>query len=182
MIQARAPALRLASTFAGRRGDRELAHGCAGALATWASHFGSADSLAALAHALGEVALLEGEAVRAADHFGEALDRMVELDAPFERAVTQMRAGVALVASRRAGARRRSPRRRLPHVSQAPRPPACPLVAADLEAIGEPVDRRLGRVAAGRLERGRLSPGASSRCCGWSPSAGRTRRSHASSS
>jgi DNA-binding CsgD family transcriptional regulator len=157
MMQARSPALRLASTFAGRRCDKELAHACAGALSTWASRFGSPDALSALAHALGEVALLEGDAIRAADHFGQALDRMAEIEAPFERALTQMRAGVALV---EVGERELG----IDHLAGAYRTfrrlrarPVALLVAADLEALGEPVDRRLGRLAARQSDRAGLT-------------------------
>jgi len=67
---------RLASTFAARRGDKALVYACADSSASWASRFGSVDSLAALAHVLGEVALVEGDPASAADQFGQALDRL----------------------------------------------------------------------------------------------------------
>ena len=157
MCSARPRGLRLASTFATRRGDTKLVYASADAIAAWASRFGSAESLAALAHVLGEVALLEGEPASAADQFGQALERLAEVEAPFERALTQARAGAALIASgeqdlgverltgayqtfRKLGAR-----------------PFANRVAADLEAAGEAVDKRLGRRAARDLEQGGLT-------------------------
>ena len=58
---ARPRGLRFASTFAARRGDTTLLNACANATAEYASRFGSADAIAALAHVLGEVALSEGK-------------------------------------------------------------------------------------------------------------------------
>ncbi|HXQ85963.1 MAG TPA: AAA family ATPase, partial [Gaiella sp.] len=99
MCSARSRGLRLAATFAARRRDTALVYACADAAASWASRFGGAEPLAALAHVLGEVALLEGNASSAADQFGAALERLAEVEAPFERALTQARAGTALLAA-----------------------------------------------------------------------------------
>ncbi len=149
--------LRLAATFTARRRDSELLYACANAASDWASRFASDDSVAALAHSLGEVALLEGEASTAVDQFGLALERLAEVDAPLQRALTQARAGTALVAAgerelgieqltgayhtfRRLGAR-----------------PFAIRTAADLDATGERVDQRLGRRAARSLEQGGLT-------------------------
>ena len=157
LIAARPRGLRLAATFAARRRDSELLLACADVASTCASRFASDDALAALAHVLGELALLEGEASSAVEHFGQALERLAEVDAPFQRALTQTRAGTALVAAgerelgveqltgayhtfRRLGAR-----------------PFASRTAADLEAAGERVDTRLGRRAARDLERGGLT-------------------------
>ncbi len=60
----RAKGLRLAATFAARRGDMSLLNACAAATADYAALFGSADALAALAHVLGEVALAEARSDR----------------------------------------------------------------------------------------------------------------------
>jgi DNA-binding CsgD family transcriptional regulator len=134
-----------------------LVYACADASATWASRFAGADTVAALAHVLGEVALHEGDAAAAADQFGHALERLAEIEAPFERALTQARAGTALIAAgeqelgverltgayqtfRKLGAR-----------------PFANRTAADLAAAGERVGERLGRRAARDLERGGLT-------------------------
>ena len=106
---------------------------------------------------LGEVSLLAGQPSAAADQFGLALERLDDVEAPFQRALTQTRAGTALVAAgdrglgverltaayhtfRRLGAR--------PFANRA---------AADLDAVGEPVDQRLGRRAARSLEQSGLT-------------------------
>jgi DNA-binding CsgD family transcriptional regulator len=149
--------LRLAATFAARRQDTALAYACADAVSAWASRFGSPDALAALAHALGEVALLEGEPSTAAAQFGLALERLAEVEAPFERALTQARAGVALIGSgeRDLGVERLIGAYRTFRRLQAR--PFAARAAADLEAAGEAVDERLGRRAARDLEQGGLT-------------------------
>jgi DNA-binding CsgD family transcriptional regulator len=153
-----APGLATASTFAARRNDAPLVHACAEALAKWALRFGNAGTLGALAHCLGEVALLDGQAERAAEHFSQALERLTEVDAPFERAGTQKRAGLALAASgeRELGVEMLTSAYRTFRKLGA-RPYAVE-VAADLQGLGEKVDQRLGRRAAGDLERGGLTP------------------------
>ena len=146
LSSSRARCLRMAATFAARRGDTKLVYQCADSITSWASRFPSADCLAALAHVLGEVALVEGEPAAAAEQFGQALERLAEIEAPFERALTQARAGTALIAAgerelgverltgayrtfqeaRRASVRkpnRRGPRGRRRAGRQAPRPP-----------------------------------------------------------
>ena len=145
--------LRMAATFAGRRGDSELVYACAEASAAWASRFGNSDALAALAHVLGEVALLEGGPPSAAEHFERALERLAEIEAPFEHALTQARAGAALLAvgERELGVERLvSAYRTLRKLGARP---FATLTAAELQAAGERVDERLGRRAVGDLER-----------------------------
>jgi DNA-binding CsgD family transcriptional regulator len=157
MCSARPRGLRLAATFAARRRDTRLVYACADATASWASRFGSAEALAALAHVLGEVALLEGEPSSAAEQFEVALDRLAEVEAPFERALTQARAGTALVA---AGERELGVERLTGAYHTFRKLGARPFAsrtASDLEATGERVDKRLGRRAARNLEQGGLT-------------------------
>ncbi len=152
-----APGLRWASTFGARRSDAELVHACADGIASWVARFGSADAVAAFAHVLGEVALLEGAVDRAADHFEQALERLGEVDMPFDRAYTQMRAGTALVAAgeRELGIERLTSAYRTFRRLRAA--PFAKQAAADLEELGEQVEQRLGRRAAGELARGGLT-------------------------
>jgi DNA-binding CsgD family transcriptional regulator len=152
-----APGLRLAATFSARRGDAALVQACAGAAAEIANRFASAEVLAALAHILGEVALLETDSVRAAEQFEQALELFRDVDAPFERAHMQTRAGAALVA---AGEREAGIERLVNAYRTFRKLGARPFwlqAAAELEALGEPVDRRLGRLAARDLENGGLT-------------------------
>ena len=120
--------------------------------AEYAARFGSADALAALAHVLGEVALSEGKAELACDQFGRALERLEQLESPFERALTQARAGAALIAAgeRELGLERVVGAYRTFRKLRAR--PFANRTAADLEAVGERVERRLGRRAARDLE------------------------------
>jgi DNA-binding CsgD family transcriptional regulator len=157
MHHAVAPGLRWAATFGARRGDPELVHASADASASWASRFGSSDAIAAFAHALGELAVLEGAADRAAEHFEQALERLGDVDAPFEQAHTQMRSGSALVSAgeRELGIERLTTAYRTFRRLRAA--PFAKRVAADLEEVGERVGQRLGSRAAGELARGGLT-------------------------
>ena len=157
LISSRARCLRMAATFAARRGDTKLVYQCADSTASWASRFASADSLAALAHVLGEVALAEGEPAAASEQFGQALERLGEIEAPFERALTQARAGTALIAAgeRELGVERLTGAYRT--FRRLGARPFATRTAADLEAAGEQVDKRLGRRAARELEHGGLT-------------------------
>jgi predicted ATPase/DNA-binding CsgD family transcriptional regulator len=152
-----ATALRWAATFAARGDDATLVHECAESLSRIAARFGSADILAALAHALGEIALLEGDAVRAAEQFDQALELIRDVDAPFQRAHIEMRAGVALAT---AGEREVAVNRLVDAYRTFRKLGARPFAhqaAAELEALGEQIDRRLGRRAARDLEHGGLT-------------------------
>jgi DNA-binding CsgD family transcriptional regulator len=157
MCSARPRGLRLAATFAARRREAKLVYACADATASWASRFSSAEALAALAHVLGEVALLEGKPSVAAEQFGLALDRLAEVEAPFERSLTQARAGTALIA---AGERELGVERLTGAYHTLRKLGARPFanrIASDLEVAGERVDERLGPRAARDLERGGLT-------------------------
>jgi DNA-binding NarL/FixJ family response regulator len=149
--------LRWAASSGQRRQDAELVRACAKAAADLAARFASADGLAGLAHVLGEVALADGDPARAADQFEQALELFRDVDAPFERAHIQARAASALAA---AGEREAAVEKLVDAYRTFRKLGARPFwrqVASDLEALGEPVDRRLGRLAARQLENGGLT-------------------------
>lgn len=149
--------LRWAASSGQRRQDVELVRACAKAAADLAARFASADGLAGLAHVLGESALADGDPARAADQFEQALELFRQVDAPFERAHIQARAASALAA---AGERDAAVEKLVDAYRTFRKLGARPfwrLVASDLEALGEPVDRRLGRLAARQLENGGLT-------------------------
>jgi len=150
-------ALLWASTFAARREDAALVHACAASLARITASFASPQALAALAHALGEVALLEGNGERAAEQFGQALEFMNDVDAPAERALSQMRAGttIAAVGERELGLEQLTNAYRV--FRRLGARPYAALVAADVQLLGESVEQRLGHHAARSLERGGLT-------------------------
>jgi ATP/maltotriose-dependent transcriptional regulator MalT len=149
--------LRWASTFAAERRDKARVQACADTLSAYAAKFGSPEALAALAHVLGEGGLLEGDPEGATRHFAQALELLEEVESPFDRAHVQVRSGVALAAAgeREAGVERIADGYR--SFRKLGARPFWLLAAAQLEALGEPVDRRLGRRAAGDLERGGLT-------------------------
>ncbi len=151
------PTLRWAVGFFAARQDGEQVRACADVLADVAAGFGSPDALAALAHALGEASLLEGDAAQASNEFTRAVALLEEAEMPFEAAVTKLRAGRAFAA---AGEHETG----VDHVVDAYRcfrtlgaRPFWVRAAAQLEELGERVDRRVGRRAAGDLERGGLT-------------------------
>jgi DNA-binding CsgD family transcriptional regulator len=149
--------LRWGAGFFARRGDHGGAHACAEALTRISSETGHADALAALAHAIGERALADGDAETAAEQVGHALDLHAGLDLPFERAEIELRSGVALAA---AGERELGIERLRDAYRCARKLGARPLAAEaarEVAALGESVVERLGRRAAAEVNGAGLS-------------------------
>ncbi|HET9221880.1 MAG TPA: AAA family ATPase [Roseiflexaceae bacterium] len=145
-----------ATCFAGQ-GRADLAHRCASALAEIAASVGNAESLAGLAYGIGELALLQGDAARAAHQFEQALGLLRELAVPFECAQAQLRTGVAHAA---AGQREAAVAHLTSAYHTARNLQARPLIEAigrELTTLGEPLDQRLGRRAARQLTHSGLS-------------------------
>ena len=150
--------LRWSAGFLARGGDVAGAHSCAEALTTISSETGHPDALAALAFAIGETALADGDAETAADQLGHALELHEGLDLPLERAEIELRAGVALAA-----AGEREPGLELLHGAyrRARKLGARPLAAeaaGEVADLGESVGRRLGRRAEADVEGAGLTP------------------------
>ena len=146
-------ALRSGATFFSTHGDPGGARACAEQLADMAAATTNRETLAALAHALGEIALLDGEHDHAVVQFGSALDLLRDLELPYARAHSQVRAAAALVA---AGDRETAVLRLTDAYRTARKLGARPLAtvaAGRLEELGEQVEQRLGRRAARELER-----------------------------
>jgi len=149
--------LRRAASHFAVIGDAGSTRSCAEALATIAADSGHLDARAALTSALGEAALLDGEADSAAEQLTRALDLHGDLDIPFERAHIALRAGVALAA---AGEREPALDRFATCYRIARKLGARPLAnnaAAEVTALGESIEERLGTRAASDQERGGLS-------------------------
>jgi len=91
--------LRWAAAWLARAGEDRDAAACADALAQIAAQTNHPDALAALGHALGELALAQGEAAAAAEHLAGAVALHDGLEIPFDRAQIQLRAGVAHAAA-----------------------------------------------------------------------------------
>ena len=149
--------LRWSAGFFARRDDRDGAHACAEALTRISSESGHADALAALAHAIGETALADGDAETAAEQIGHAVELHAGLDLPFERAEVELRSGVALAA---AGERELGLERLRDAYRAARKLGARPLAAEaahEVAALGESVAERLGRRAAAEANGAGLS-------------------------
>jgi DNA-binding NarL/FixJ family response regulator len=146
--------MRWAASYHARRGDREGANACAEALSRMASEAGHPDALAALAQALGELSLLEGDEVAAAEHLSRAVELHRSLAIPHERAQIELRAGVVLAA---AGERETALERLCDAYRCARKLGAGPLASAaaqEVAALGESVAQRLGSRAAAASEDG----------------------------
>ncbi len=144
--------IRWAAAWFAARGDRGGAHACAEALARMAADAGHADALAALAQAIGELALLDGDEAAAAEHLARAVELHRTLAVPFERAQIELRAGVVLAA---AGLREEALERLCDAYRTASKLGARPLAAAaaqEVAALGESVAQRLGSRAATRAD------------------------------
>lgn len=151
------PDLRWAATFLAAQGRSADVAACTSGLARIAAQTGTSEARAALAHALGESALLDGDAPRAVSSFTRAIELLRGVDLPYERAQVQLRAGVALAAAgeRAAGVELLADAYRSACKLRAR--PLADRAARELADLGEQVDRRLGRRAAGRLERAGLT-------------------------
>ena len=149
--------LRWSAMLFARGGELADAQGCAEALSRIAADTGHADAVAALAHAIAETALAEGDAGTAAEQLTRALDHHAGLDMPFERAQIELRGGVALAA---AGEREPALERLGAAYRDARRLGARPLAAEaarEVAALGESVVGRLGRRAEADADGGGLS-------------------------
>jgi DNA-binding NarL/FixJ family response regulator len=149
--------LRWSARFLAGRGDLPGAHRCAEALAAIASRTGHPDALAAVAHAVGEIALAQGDAATAAEQTDRALDIHRTLDVPVDRVEIGMRAGVALAAA----GERDAALERLDDAYRGARRLGSRLMAVEtareVAALGESVARRLGRRAEADAEGSGLS-------------------------
>jgi ATP/maltotriose-dependent transcriptional regulator MalT len=149
--------LRWAAAHFARGGSVREARGCAEGLSAIAAAGGHPDALAALAHALGETALAEGDADAAARHLGRAAELHEQLDIPFERAQILVRAGAVAAATgdRAAGIQRLTEAHRC-----ATRLGATSLsaqAAEQLDALGASLEEQLGARAAARHANAGLS-------------------------
>jgi DNA-binding NarL/FixJ family response regulator/CheY-like chemotaxis protein len=140
--------LRWAVSFHARCADRAGANACTEALSRMAADAGHPDALAALAQALGELSLLEGDEAAAAEHLSRAVELHRSLAIPYERAQIELRAGVVLAA---AGEREEALERLCDAYRCARKLGAGPLASAaaqEVAALGESVAQRLGSRAA----------------------------------
>jgi DNA-binding CsgD family transcriptional regulator len=151
------PILRWAASCFGRAGDRDALRGCADAFGAAAGVSGHAEPLSALAHALGEMALLDGDAAAAAEQFAHAIALIGDWDLPRERIESQLRAAAAYAGL---GERERA----VGHAREAARGaerlgarPLADAAASQLRDLGEPLGGALGPRGAERAERGGLT-------------------------
>ena len=149
--------LRWATTCLAEAGDADGARACAAALALIAADSGQPEALSALAHALGETALLDDQPEQAATQFERAIELLHGVSAPFDRLESERRAAVALLAVRR---REEAIERLVGAYRAARRLHAQPIVrqiGASLAELGEPAERRLSRRQAEQLGHGGLT-------------------------
>lgn len=146
--------MRWAASHYARQGDRAGANACTEALSRMAAEAGHPDALAALAQALGELSLLEGDRAAAAEHLSRAVELHRSLAIPHERAQIELRAGVVLAA---AGEREEALERLCDAYRSARKLGAGPLAstaAREVAVLGESVAQRLGSRAAAASEDG----------------------------
>lgn len=93
------PGMFSAVTFFVAQGLEKEAALCVDALARMASVTGNHEALATLAHALGETALLHGNAAEATRQFLQAMVQFEKLELPVERLKAEFRGGMAFIAA-----------------------------------------------------------------------------------
>lgn len=147
-----------AAGYLTRRGRRSEAQACTEGLARIAGESGHAEALAAVAQAIAEAALADGDAETAVEQLSGALELHRTIDMPFVRAQIELRAGVALAA---AGEREAALERMSGAYRTARKLGARPLAAQaahEVTQLGESVGRRLDRAAEAEAGAGGLSP------------------------
>jgi DNA-binding NarL/FixJ family response regulator len=139
--------LRWAATFlaVARYGDE--ARAVANALTRIASDTAQPEALAALAHALGEIALLEGQPTQAVQLFRQSLELLREIEIPFSYAVTQYRAGIAYIAAGEPQAAHEQLLNACRTARKLGARPLATLISSKLPASGEPPKQRLKEAA-----------------------------------
>jgi DNA-binding NarL/FixJ family response regulator len=140
--------VRWAASWFAQQERREDVQLCAAALGQMASEGGHDDAVAALAQAVGELALLEGDAAGAVENLSRAVELHRNMSTPHERAQVELRAGVALAA---AGEREEALERLCDSYRCAAKLGARPLAATaakEVAGLGESVAQRLGSRAA----------------------------------
>jgi DNA-binding NarL/FixJ family response regulator/type II secretory pathway predicted ATPase ExeA len=145
-----------AGCFAGV-GDRQGLRACADFFGDAAATFSHAEPLSALAHVLGEIEWLEGDATRAADQFAHAVALLEDMQLPRERVESELRAAAvhaALGQHDKAAEFARDAARGAERLGARPLAEAA---AAQLRALGEPLGGALGPRGAARAERGGLT-------------------------
>ena len=142
------PALRWTASFLAAHDDVPALAACHRLVAALATRSSSAKTLSVLAHVGAELALAAGDASGACGQFARSVDLLAGITAPFDRALTQQRRGVAAVAARdpeTAVAVLTDAYRRARTLGAKPLARRCATTLADM---GEPVDQRLGRLGA----------------------------------
>jgi ATP/maltotriose-dependent transcriptional regulator MalT len=149
--------LRWACGWLAGRGELTLARACANGLSSIAASTGHPDALAALACALGETALADGDAETAVAQLLRAVELHRTLDTPFERAAVGYRAAIVLIA----GGETEQAVQQLVEVHRAAQAlGAAPLAsdaAAQITALGASLEDHLGARAADDHARAGLS-------------------------
>ncbi len=137
--------LRWAASHLATQGDATATAACGEAIARIGANYPNVEARAALAATLGESALLAGDAERAVEYFTHAVALYGEIETPFERSETLVRAAAASVA---AGERDAAVQQLVDAYRTARRLGARPLArraVTALDALGERVDERLGQ-------------------------------------
>jgi DNA-binding CsgD family transcriptional regulator len=142
------PALRWTATFFAARGDAAGVSACHRITAALATRNGSPKVLSALAHVGAELAMVAEDAASAVAQFERSVQLLADITAPYEEAHTRLRMGQASAvlgdrsaAAAAVGRAHRTARRLLAR-------PLAHRCAATLAELGEPVEQRLGRLAA----------------------------------
>lgn len=149
--------LRWACGWLAENGHSAVARECADALSSIVASAGYPDALAALASALGETALADGDVETANQQFDRACELYDGLYTPFEQANVLLRSGVALA---RSGEQSRAITRYVECYRIAQKLAAAPLATAaanGLTGLGASLEEHLGARQADEVERAGLS-------------------------
>jgi DNA-binding NarL/FixJ family response regulator len=151
------PVLRWCSTCFAQAGDRDGLQACGEALGDYAARFSSSEPLSALAHALGEIAWLDGNTAQAAEQFERAINVIEDWDLPRERVESQLRAATACAAAGRHEAAVAFAREAGRGADRLGTRPLAQAAAAQLRQLGEPLGGVQGPRGKRRAQHGGLT-------------------------
>jgi DNA-binding NarL/FixJ family response regulator len=151
------PILRWSATCLAQVHDHAGLRACSDLLGEAAARFGSPEALSALAHALGEIALLEGDGARAAQHLENAVALIEDWQLPRERVESQLRAAAACIAAGQRAPAVRFARDAARGAEQLGARPLEQAAIKQLRDLGEAVQGALGARGAQRERNGGLT-------------------------
>jgi DNA-binding NarL/FixJ family response regulator len=151
------PVVRWASTCFARTGDKKGLQSCREALGRCTGAFSNSEAFSALAHAIGEIAWLDGNPKQASGQFERAITLIEDWDLPRERVESQMRAAAACAEAGQVADAAEHARNAARGAERLGARPLVQAAVAQLRKLGQPPIDPLGARGVRRAARGGLT-------------------------